>query len=67
MEKFKNNPRHTIKAAAVQIKPRIIQPRGTTQKVVNTIRELGKQGVPVATFPETLIPYYPYFSFVQTP
>ena len=29
------------------------------------IRELGKQGVQFATFPETVVPYYPYFSFVQ--
>lgn len=67
MEKFKNNPRHTIKAAAVQISPVLYSREGTTQKVVNMIRELGKQGVQFATFPETLIPYYPYFSFVQTP
>ncbi|HEY8897035.1 MAG TPA: nitrilase-related carbon-nitrogen hydrolase [Niastella sp.] len=67
MEKFKNNPRHTIKAAAVQISPVLYSREGTTQKVVNMIRELGKQGVQFATFPETVIPYYPYFSFVQTP
>ena len=67
MEKFKNNPRHTIKAAAVQIRPVLYSREGTTQKVVNMIRELGKQGVQFATFPETVIPYYPYFSFVQTP
>lgn len=67
MEKFKNNPRHTIRAAAVQISPVLYSREGTTQKVVNTIRELGKQGVQFATFPETIIPYYPYFSFVQTP
>jgi nitrilase len=29
--------------------------------------ELGKLGVQFATFPETVVPYYPYFSFVQTP
>ena len=31
------------------------------------IHELGQQGVQFATFPETVVPYYPYFSFVQTP
>ncbi|HEY1201376.1 MAG TPA: nitrilase-related carbon-nitrogen hydrolase, partial [Niastella sp.] len=67
MEKFKNNPRHTIRAAAVQISPVLYSREGTTQKVVDTIHELGKQGVQFATFPETIIPYYPYFSFVQTP
>src|SRR5262249_56169117 len=29
--------------------------------------ELGRQGVQFATFPETVVPYYPYFSFVQSP
>ena len=28
------------------------------------IRELGTQGVQFATFPETVVPYYPYFAFV---
>ncbi len=31
------------------------------------ILELGKQGVQFAVFPETVVPYYPYFSFVQPP
>jgi aliphatic nitrilase len=34
---------------------------------VQKIHELGQQGVQFATFPETVVPYYPYFSFVQTP
>jgi aliphatic nitrilase len=32
---------------------------------VRKIIELGRQGVQFATFPETVVPYYPYFSFVQ--
>jgi nitrilase len=36
------------------------------EKVVRKILELGRQGVHYATFPETVIPYYPYFSFVQS-
>jgi aliphatic nitrilase len=40
----------------------------TVEKVVRKIHELGAvQGVQFATFPETVIPYYPYFSFVQPP
>jgi len=31
------------------------------------IAELGKQGVELAVFAETLVPYYPYFSFIQAP
>jgi aliphatic nitrilase len=34
---------------------------------VRKIHELGRQGVQFATFPETVVPYYPYFSFVQSP
>ncbi len=37
------------------------------EKVVGKIAELGRQGVQFATFPETIVPYYPYFSFVQRP
>jgi len=56
-----------IKAAAVQISPVLYSRQGTVEKVVKKIRELGKKGVQFATFPETVIPYYPYFSFVQAP
>ena len=56
-----------VRAAAVQISPVLYSREGTVGKVVQKIHELGKQGVQFATFPETVIPYYPYFSFVQTP
>jgi aliphatic nitrilase len=56
-----------VKAAAVQISPVLYSRAGTVEKVVETIRELGRQGVQFATFPETLVPYYPYFSFVMPP
>lgn len=56
-----------IKAAAVQISPVLYSRQGTVEKVVKKIRELGKQGVQFATFPETIIPYYPYFSYVLAP
>ena len=56
-----------IKAAAVQISPVLYSRQGTVEKVVKKIRELGEKGVQFATFPETVIPYYPYFSWVQPP
>jgi aliphatic nitrilase len=56
-----------IKAAAVQISPVLYSRQGTLDKVVKRIRELGQQGVQFATFPETIIPYYPYFSYVLAP
>ena len=54
-----------VKAAAVQISPVLYSRAGTIERVVKKIRELGKQGVRFATVPETVVPYYPYFSFVQ--
>jgi aliphatic nitrilase len=56
-----------VRAAAVQISPVLYSRAGTIEKVVEKIRELGRQGVQFATFPETIIPYYPYFSFIVPP
>jgi nitrilase len=56
-----------VKAAAVQMSPVLYSREATVDKIVRKIHELGNQGVQFATFPETVIPYYPYFSFVQTP
>lgn len=56
-----------IRAAAVQLSPVLYSREGTAEKVIGKIAQLGAQGVQFATFPETVIPYYPYFSFVQRP
>ena len=56
-----------VKAAAVQISPVLYSRDGTVDKIVAKIAELGDQGVQFATFPETIVPYYPYFSFLQAP
>ena len=56
-----------VKAAAVQISPVLYSREGTVEKVVKKIADLGRQGAQFATFPETVVPYYPYFSFVQRP
>jgi nitrilase len=56
-----------IKAAAVQLSPVLYSREGTIEKVVETIADLGRRGVQFATFPETIVPYYPYFAFVQRP
>ncbi len=54
-----------VKAAAGQLSPVLYSREGTVDKIVRTIHELGRQGVQFATFPETVVPYYPYFSFLQ--
>src|SRR3954467_14061257 len=58
---------NVVKAAAVQLSPVLYSREGTVEKVVDKIAELGRLGVQFATFPETIVPYYPYFSFVQRP
>jgi nitrilase len=55
-----------VKAAAVQLSPVLYSREGTIDNVVRKIHDLGKAGVQFATFPETVVPYYPYFSFVQS-
>lgn len=56
-----------IKAAAVQISPVLYSREGTVEKILQKIAELGRAGVQFATFPETIVPYYPYFAYVQRP
>lgn len=58
---------NTITAAAVQCSPVLYSAAGTVNKVCQWIADLAKQGVEMAVFAETLVPYYPYFSFVQPP
>jgi len=50
-----------------QISPVLYSMQGTVEKVVKKIRDLGKQRVQFASFPETVVPYHPYFSFIQAP
>ena len=57
----------TVRAAAAQIAPDLTSADGTTARVLETIREAARQGVELIVFPETFVPYYPYFSFVQPP
>lgn len=58
---------NTIRAAAVQISPVLYSREGTVERVVGKIAQLAHHGVRFAAFPETVIPYYPYFAFVQRP
>lgn len=56
-----------VRAAAVQIAPDFENVDGTLNRVCAAIDEAGAQGVQLIVFPETFLPYYPYFSFVQPP
>lgn len=57
----------TVRAAAAQLSPVLFSREGTLEKVLETIAQAAQQGVQLIVFPETLVPYYPYFSFVQPP
>jgi nitrilase len=56
-----------IRAAAVQLSPVLFSRDDTTDKVLRAIASAAQQGAQLVVFPETFIPYYPYFSFVQPP
>lgn len=59
--------RSKVRAAAAQIAPDLDSETGTLARVLETIRDAARQGVELIVFPETFLPYYPYFSFVQPP
>ncbi len=56
-----------IRAAAAQISPVLFSQDGTTEKVLGAIAEAAAEGVELIVFPETFVPYYPYFSFIEPP
>ncbi len=57
----------TVRAAAAQIAPDLDTAGGTLDKVCAWIDDAAARGVRLLVFPETLVPYYPYFSFVSGP
>ena len=40
---------------------------GTTEKVISTLRKCAEEGVRLVVFPETCIPTYPYFAWLNPP
>lgn len=56
-----------IRVAAVQIAPDLESADGTLAKVLRAIAEAAGRGARLVVFPETFVPYYPYFSFVRAP
>ncbi|MBT8154745.1 Nit6803 family nitriliase [Epibacterium ulvae] len=57
----------TVRAAAVQIAPDLTSRQGTLTRVLNAIAEAAGKGADLIVFPETFVPWYPYFSFVLPP
>ena len=56
-----------IRAAAAQIAPDLGSRDGTIAKVLNAVSEAAERSVQLLVFPETFVPWYPYFSFVLPP
>ncbi|UCE52180.1 MAG: hypothetical protein JSV31_23410 [Desulfobacterales bacterium] len=57
----------TLRAAAIQLSPVLLDRDGTTEKVIKTIEKCGQEDIRLAVFPETFIPNYPYFAWVNPP
>jgi len=56
-----------VRAAAVQLAPDFDTADGTVERVCAAIDEAAARGAALVVFPETCVPYYPYFSFVKPP
>jgi nitrilase len=59
--------KRVVRVAAVQIAPDLETPGGTLDRVVAAIAEAAAKGAQLVVFPETFVPWYPYFSFVHPP
>ncbi len=57
----------SVRVAAVQIAPDLETAGGTVTKVLAAVAEAAAKGVQFVVFPETFVPWYPYFSFVYPP
>ena len=56
-----------VRAAAVQIAPDLVSRAATLAKVKDAMSDAAAQGAQIVVFPETFVPWYPYFSFVLPP
>jgi nitrilase len=56
-----------VRAAAVQIAPDLDSGVATLERVLAAIADAAGKGAALVVFPETFVPWYPYFSFVLPP
>lgn len=56
-----------VRVGAVQIAPDLDSLEGTLTRVLAALEEAAGKGAKLVAFPETFLPWYPYFSFVQPP
>jgi predicted amidohydrolase len=57
----------SVRVAAAQIAPDLTSREKTLARVLDAIREAATKGAELIVFPETFVPWYPYFSFVLPP
>jgi len=57
----------TFRVAAIQMAPVLFDRAATTAKIVKIIEKCGREDIRLAVFPETIIPNYPYFAWLQPP
>jgi len=57
----------TLRVAAIQLSPVLFDRDGTAEKVIKAIAKCGREGIRLAVFPETFIPHYPYFTWLNPP
>src|ERR1700727_704512 len=67
MERSKMAEKQIVRVAAVQIAPDLDTSTGTLDRVLAAIAEAAGKGARLAVFPETFVPWYPYFSFIRPP
>ncbi len=56
-----------VRVAAVQIAPDLERAAGTLDRVLAAIADAASKKAELVVFPETFVPWYPYFSFVKPP
>lgn len=56
-----------VRVGAVQIAPDLDSLEGTLTRVLAALEEAAGKGAQFVVFPETFVPWYPYFSFVLPP
>lgn len=59
--------KNLIKVACVQAAPVFLDLQGTVNKTIQLIADAAKEGVELIAFPETWVPGYPWFLWLDTP